>query len=57
MKALTLAAAIITPGYLYALLPSVAITYESTVAIALISLLCASLVIAIAALSTVKGSK
>lgn len=43
--------AILTPAYLYALIPNTTITLESTLAIALISLLSLSILGAIAALS------
>ena len=43
--------AILTPAYLYALIPSTTITLESTLAIALISLFSLSILGAIAALS------
>ena len=50
MKALA-ALSIITPAYLYALIPNTTITLESTLAIALISLLSVSILGAIALLS------
>jgi hypothetical protein len=54
MKA-TAALAIITPVYLYATLSRITITYESTIAIALISLLSVSILGGIVALT--KGAK
>ena len=51
---LLLIIATFTPVILYAILPSVAITYDVTIAFALISLLSASIVAGIAVLS--KGS-
>ena len=54
MKA-TAAIAVITPAYLYAILPSVTLTYESTIAITLISLLSVSVLAGIVALT--KGAK
>lgn len=51
MKYIALISAILTPVYLYALLPNVTLTFELTIAFALISLLSASLVIAVTALS------
>lgn len=50
MKALA-ALTIVTPAYLYALIPNTTITLESTLAIALISLLSVSILGAIALLS------
>jgi hypothetical protein len=50
MRALTAAIAILTPAYLYAILPSVAITYESTILFTLISLLSLSVLAGIVAL-------
>lgn len=51
MRSLTAAIAILTPAYLYAIIPNTTITLESTLAIALISLLSLSILGAIAALS------
>ncbi len=48
---LTAALAIVTPAYLYAILPGVTITYESTVLFALISLLSVSILAGIVALT------
>ncbi len=45
------ALAVITPAYLYAILPSVTLTYESTVLFALISLLSVSILAGIVALT------
>ena len=56
MKYIAAISAILTPVYLYALLPSVTLTFELTIAFALISLLSASLIIAIAALSMSKAN-
>ena len=50
MKA-TAAIAVITPAYLYAILPSVTLTYESTVLFTLISLLAVSVLAGLVALS------
>lgn len=55
MKSLTAALAIVTPAYLYAILPGVTLTYESTVLFALISLLSVSVLAGIVALT--KGAK
>jgi hypothetical protein len=51
MRALTAAIAILTPAYLYAILPSVTLTYESTILFTLISLLSVSVLAGIVALS------
>jgi hypothetical protein len=51
MRALTAAIAILTPAYLYAILPSVTLTYESTILFTLISLLSISVLAGIVALS------
>jgi len=51
MKYFTLAVAIITPAYLYMLIPHLSLTVANTVAIALISCLSVSIVAAIATLS------
>jgi hypothetical protein len=48
---LTAALAIVTPAYLYAILPGVTLTYESTVLFALISLLSVSILAGIVTLS------
>jgi hypothetical protein len=45
------ALAIVTPAYLYAILPSVTLTYESTILFTLISLLSVSILAGIVALS------
>jgi hypothetical protein len=50
MRALTAVIAILTPAYLYAILPSVTITYESTILFTLISLLSLSVLAGIVAL-------
>jgi hypothetical protein len=50
MKATTILA-IITPAYLYAILPTVTLTYESTIAFALISLLSVSILAGIVVLT------
>jgi hypothetical protein len=50
MRAIT-AIAVITPAYLYAILPSVTLTYESTILFTLISLLSASILAGIVALT------
>jgi hypothetical protein len=50
MKA-TAAIAIVTPAYLYAILPGVTITYESTILFALISMLSVSIVAGIVVLN------
>jgi hypothetical protein len=52
---LTAALAIVTPAYLYAILPGVTLTYESTILFALISLLSVSVLAGIVALN--KGAK
>jgi hypothetical protein len=48
---LTAALAVITPAYLYAILPSVTLTYESTILFTLISLLSVSILAGIVALN------
>jgi hypothetical protein len=50
MKALA-AIAIVTPAYLYAILPGVTLTYESTILFALISMLSVSVLAGIVALT------
>ena len=50
MRAIT-AIAVITPAYLYAILPSVTLTYESTILFTLISLLSVSIPAGIVALT------
>ncbi len=45
------ALAVITPAYLYAILPSVTLTYESTILFTLISLLSVSILAGIVALT------
>jgi hypothetical protein len=52
---LTAALAIITPAYLYAILPGVTLTYDTTILFALISLLSVSVLAGIVALT--KGAK
>jgi hypothetical protein len=52
---LTAALSIVTPAYLYAILPGVTLTYESTILFALISLLSVSILAGIVALT--KGAK
>jgi hypothetical protein len=49
------AIAVITPAYLYAILPSVTLTYESTILFTLISMLSVSVLAGIVALT--KGAK
>ena len=51
MKLITAALAIVTPAYLYAILPGVTITYESTILFSLISLLSVSTLAGIVALN------
>ncbi len=51
MLALTAAIAILTPAYLYAILPSVTLTYDVTILFVLISLLSVSVLAGIVALS------
>ena len=51
MLALTAAIAILTPALLYAILPSVTLTYESTVLFSLVSLLAVSVLAGLVALS------
>lgn len=51
MRSITAAIAIFTPAYLYAILPSVTLTYESTILFTLISLLAVSVLAGIVALS------
>ena len=51
MKSLTAALAIVTPAYLYAILPGVTLTYESTILFTLISLLSVSILAGIVALT------
>ena len=55
MKALLTGTAILTPAYLYTLIPNTVITYESTILFTLISLLSVSVLAGIVALS--KGAK
>ena len=50
MKALA-AIAVVTPAYLYAILPGVTITYESTILFSLISMLSVSVLAGIVALT------
>jgi hypothetical protein len=50
MKALA-AIAIVTPAYLYAILPGVTLTYESTILFTLISMLSVSVLAGIVALT------
>ena len=52
---LTAALAIITPAYLYAILPGVTLTYDTTILFTLISLLSVSILAGIVALT--KGAK
>jgi hypothetical protein len=52
---LTAALAIVTPALLFAILPGVTLTYESTILFALISLLSVSVLAGIVALT--KGAK
>jgi hypothetical protein len=54
MKAIA-AIAVVTPAYLYAILPGVTLTYESTILFTLISLLSVSVLAGIVALT--KGAK
>lgn len=51
MRSLTAAVAILTPALLYAIMPSVTITYESTVLFSLVSLLAVSVLAGLVALS------
>lgn len=51
MRSLTAGIAILTPALLYAILPSVTITYESTILFTLISLLSLSVLAGLVALS------
>ena len=51
MLALTAAIAILTPALLYAILPSVTLTYESTILFSLVSLLAVSVLAGLVALS------
>jgi hypothetical protein len=51
MRSLTAGIAILTPAYLYAILPSVTLTYDSTILFTLISLLAVSVLAGIVALS------
>ena len=51
MLAIAAALAIITPAYLYAILPSVTLTYDVTILFALISLLSVSILAGIVALT------
>jgi hypothetical protein len=55
MKTLITGVSIITPAYLYAILPSVTLTYESTILFTLISMLSVSVLAGIVALT--KGAK
>jgi hypothetical protein len=52
---LTAALAIVTPAYLYAILPGVTLTYDTTILFTLISLLSVSILAGIVALT--KGAK
>jgi hypothetical protein len=52
---LTAALAIVTPAYLYAILPGVTLTYDTTILFTLISLLSVSVLAGIVALT--KGAK
>lgn len=51
MKTITAALAIITPAFLYSIFSGVTITYESTIAFTLISLLSVSILAGIVALN------
>ena len=51
MRSFTAAVAILTPALLYAIMPSVTITYESTILFTLISLLAVSVLAGLVALS------
>lgn len=51
MRYLLTATSIVLPAYLYALLPSITITYTNTILIALVSLLSASVLVASVALT------
>jgi len=51
MKTITAALAILTPAFLFSIFSGVSITYESTIAFALISLLSVSLLAGIVALN------
>jgi hypothetical protein len=51
MKTITAALAILTPVFLFSILSGVTLTYESTIAFALISLLSVSILAGIVALS------
>ena len=51
MLYITAALAIVTPAYLYAILPSTTLTYESTILFALISLLSVSVLAGIVTLT------
>jgi hypothetical protein len=51
MKTLTAALSILTPAFLFSIFSGVTITYESTIAFALISLLSVSLLAGVIALS------
>ena len=51
MKLITAALAILTPAFLFSIFSGVTITYESTIAFALISLLSVSLLAGVIALS------
>ena len=51
MKAITASFAIVTPAYLYAILPSTTLRYECTILFALVSLLSVSVLAGIVVLS------
>jgi len=55
MLYITAALAIVTPAYLYAILPGVTLTYDTTILFTLISLLSVSILAGIVALT--KGAK
>lgn len=55
MLYITAAIAIVTPAYLYAILPGVTLTYDTTILFTLISLLSVSVLAGIVALT--KGAK
>jgi hypothetical protein len=55
MLYITAALAIVTPAYLYAILPGVTLTYDTTILFALISLLSVSILAGIVTLT--KGAK
>ena len=53
MKLITAALAIVTPAYLYAIIPSVTLTYDTTIIFTLISLLSVSILAGVIALHKV----